>query len=46
MYMHSALIFNADLTTIIKIKSGATIYGVGMIQPSIFNPISAMMVLM
>jgi hypothetical protein len=45
MYMHSAPIYNADPTTMVKMQSSATIYGVGMIQASIFNLIATMMFL-
>jgi hypothetical protein len=43
MYMHSALIFNVDPTTMVKMQSSATIYGVGMIQASISNLILTVM---
>ena len=31
MYMHSVPIFNVDLTTMFKMQSNATIYGMGMV---------------
>jgi hypothetical protein len=46
MYMHLAPIFNADPTTMVKMKSDATRYGVGMIQASLVNLISSMMFFM
>ena len=46
MYMHSALIFNVDPTTMVKMQSSATIYSVGMIQTSMFNLISTMVFFM
>ena len=46
MYMHSAPIFNVDSTTMVKMQSGATIYGMGMVYASIFNLISTMMFFM
>jgi drug/metabolite transporter superfamily protein YnfA len=44
--MHSAPISNVNPTTMVKMQSSATIYGVGMIQASIFNLISTMMFFM
>ena len=37
MYMYSAPFFNVDPTAMVKMQSSATIYGVGMIQASLFN---------